>query len=322
MDSLTQATLGAAIGEAMLGKKLGHKAWLLGAIGGTIPDLDIIVSPFLSSIDRISWHRGYSHSLLVCLILPFLLSWIMNKKQWSEGIDKFHIWLFWFLTLFTHVVLDGFTTYGTLIYLPFSDWRVSFDSINIVDPVYTIPLLAGLLVTIFIRYKRKTTASHWNQLGLVLSTVYLLFTLAHKKQIELIVNDELSQLNLPSYELLTVPVGIGNINWYGVARTSDSLYLGYYSDWDKNKIAFDGFPINEHLLKEIDPQIANCMAWFAQDFYTVAKKDNKIRIYNMQCDMQGVRRFGDYLAPTAFYFEIEEKSPGEFSITSGMHKSE
>ncbi|MGB1248508.1 MAG: metal-dependent hydrolase, partial [Chitinophagales bacterium] len=53
------------------------------------------------------------------------------------------LWLFSFLALFTHVLLDAFTTYGTQLLLPFSDKRISFDSINIVDPVYTIPLLLG-----------------------------------------------------------------------------------------------------------------------------------------------------------------------------------
>ena len=47
MDSLTQAALGAAIGEAVLGKKIGRKAAILGAIGGTIPDLDVFIGRLL-----------------------------------------------------------------------------------------------------------------------------------------------------------------------------------------------------------------------------------------------------------------------------------
>ena len=54
MDSLTQATLGAAVGEAMLGKKIGGKAALIGAVIGTIPDLDVLLTPFFTPLENIS----------------------------------------------------------------------------------------------------------------------------------------------------------------------------------------------------------------------------------------------------------------------------
>ena len=63
------------------------------------------------------------------------------------------------------------------------------------------------------------------------------------------------------------------------------------------------------------------MKWFAQGFYTVAEKDGKIRVYNMKCDMQGVLEFGDYKAPTAFYFEITPQEDGGYELTSGMHQN-
>ena len=64
MDSITQATLGAAIGQALLGKKIGGKAAVLGAIVATIPDLDVVLLPLYDSLERISIHRGFSHSIL------------------------------------------------------------------------------------------------------------------------------------------------------------------------------------------------------------------------------------------------------------------
>jgi hypothetical protein len=39
----------------------------------------------------------------------------------------------------------------------------------------------------------------------------------------------------------------------------------------------------------------------------------------MQCDMQGVRQFGDYRAPTAFYYEITPHEGGTYDLNSGMH---
>ena len=87
MDSITQATLGAAIGEAVLGKKIGNKAMLWGAIAGTLPDLDVIFLPFYNEIQRISIHRGYSHSIIVSLLLGTLLAWIFYRWKSTKEIS-------------------------------------------------------------------------------------------------------------------------------------------------------------------------------------------------------------------------------------------
>ena len=50
MDSLTQIVLGASVAEASLGKKIGNKAIVLGALAGTIPDLDIISRFFVDDL--------------------------------------------------------------------------------------------------------------------------------------------------------------------------------------------------------------------------------------------------------------------------------
>ena len=48
MDSLTQIVLGASVGEAALGRKVGNRAMVWGAIAGTIPDLDVISNGWVS----------------------------------------------------------------------------------------------------------------------------------------------------------------------------------------------------------------------------------------------------------------------------------
>lgn len=319
MDSITQAALGAAIGEATLGRKIGNKAAILGAIVATIPDLDVLLTPLFSELQRISLHRGYSHSILFCFLGAFLFAWVCSKLQWTKGVTFLKLWFFNFLALFTHVLLDTFTSYGTQLFLPISDWRVSLDSISIIDPVYTLPLLAGVGLSIYLFNKADKRRGLPNQIGLIISSLYLLFTLANKQSIEQVFNKALEENNLPSFSLLTVPVTAGSIAWYGVAKDKTQLHIGKYNRIDNNKIDFHSFPINEHLLAGIDPVLKDRMQWFAQGFYTVAEKEGRIRIYNMQCDMQGIRTYGDYKAPTAFYFEILQQSDNTYKLSSGMH---
>ena len=109
--------------------------------------------------------------------------------------------------------------------------------------------------------------------------------------------------------------------WYGVAKDKTQLHIGKYSILDKNKIEFHSFLINDQLLNDLDHYLVDRMKWFAQGFYIVAEKNGKIRVYNMQCDMQGVREFGDYKAPTAFYFEITPHPNGRYDLSSGMHQN-
>ena len=322
MDSITQAALGAAVGEAILGKKLGNKGAIIGAVIATIPDLDILLFPFFNSLQRISLHRGYSHSIIFCLLLAFFLAFLLKQIDWKEKVSYRKFWLFSFMALITHVLLDAFTSYGTQLFLPINNWRVSFDSISIIDPVYTVLLVIGVLSSTILFKKEDKRRGFPNNIGLIFSTLYLLFTLANKQHIEDVFYSQLEEKNIPSFHLLTVPVAIGSTSWYGVAKDKTHLHIGRYSLIERNEIDFHSFPINEQLLENLDPELVNKLKWFAQGFYTVAEKDGKIRVYNMQCDMQGVREFGDYKAPTAFYYEIHPKGDGSYELNSGMHNSE
>lgn len=322
MDSITQAALGAAIGEATLGRKIGNKGAILGAVVATIPDLDVLLTPFFTELEKISIHRGYSHSILFSLLAALLLALLFRKLKWTKLIRLRTLWFFSFLTLFTHILLDTFTTYGTQLLLPFTDWRVSFDSINIIDPVYTIPLILGTVWSVMACKKEAPGRNLPNQIGLLVSSIYLIFTLTNKQHIQNVFAENLQEQETPYYKMLTVPVKVGNINWYGVAKDATHLHIGKYSMVDQNDIEFHSFPINDHLLEGLDVELVDRLKWFAQGYYTVAKHDGKIRVYNMQCDMQGVRTFGKYKAPTAFYYEITPKNNGAYDLEVGMQVSD
>lgn len=321
MDSLTQATLGAVIGEVLLGKKIGNKGASIGAVIATIPDLDVVLLPFYSELERLSIHRGFSHSILFSFIGAFLIAFILSKIKCTKQISYLRLCVFSWLALFTHMLLDAFTTYGTQLFLPFSNYRVSFDSINIVDPIYTLPLLIGLLLSIWV-FRNKSNRNRFSKIGLAVSTIYLISTLWVKHYAHQKFNTRLKTENIAYQELLTVPVKIGSVNWYGVAKTNNSLFIGKYNILTKSPIKFTKFPINDHLLDAMNAELASTLKWFSKGFYSVAEDNGKIRMYNMQCDMQGIRKYGNYKVPTAFYFEMTPQSDGEYVLSTGMHEKE
>ncbi len=79
MDSLTQIVLGAAVAEASLGKKIGNRAMVWGAIAGTLPDLDVIANVFMTPVDALAFHRGPTHSALYLLITSFIVGWLVFR---------------------------------------------------------------------------------------------------------------------------------------------------------------------------------------------------------------------------------------------------
>ena len=79
MDSLTQIVLGAAVGEVVLGKKLGNRAMFWGAVAGTLPDMDVLGQFFLSELDNLAFHRGISHSLTATVLGSLFFGWATDR---------------------------------------------------------------------------------------------------------------------------------------------------------------------------------------------------------------------------------------------------
>ena len=125
MDSITQIVLGAAVGEVVLGRKVGNRAMVWGGLAGTIPDLDIFGNLFLSEIDGLAFHRGVSHSIFFAVLFPWILGWLTDalyksglykRKLYRVPVFIFGILIF---VLFTGVVNLIFYSIGQRVNLPF-----------------------------------------------------------------------------------------------------------------------------------------------------------------------------------------------------------
>ena len=89
MDSLSQITLGAAVGELFLGKKIGNRAMVWGAVIGTVPDLDVLGNYFMSDLNGLLFHRGISHSVFFSVFGAIALGWLVFRMYES----KKHKWI-------------------------------------------------------------------------------------------------------------------------------------------------------------------------------------------------------------------------------------
>lgn len=226
MDSLSQLTLGAALGVAVMGRRTAlWKAALWGGVAGTLPDLDVLIDhgDDLSNMVR---HRGFSHALfwltLAAPVLAALPAWLHRER------DRFgRWWLAMWLALVTHPLLDTMTVYGTRLLLPFSDHPFGVGSVFIIDPLYTVPLLAGLLVALARRQGRGLRANTW---GLVLSTAYLAWSVGAQAYVRDVAQDALASRGVQPAALLVTPSPLNTVLWRVVAMQADGSYLeGFHS---------------------------------------------------------------------------------------------
>ena len=306
MDSLTQIVLGAACGEAALGKKIGNKALLFGAIGGTIPDLDVFVGRWIygNEIDIMAFHRGFMHSILFTVIGSFVFGWVVYKlynrgRRKGTTTQKDWIWLF-FLSLFTHPILDSFTPYGTQLFAPFSNYRVAINNISVVDPVYTVPFLLCIIILMF--FKRSTSKRKlWLKLGLGISSVYMLLTLVNKVYINSVYKASLQSEGISYLRYQTQPSVLNNVLWYGVAETETDYYVGFYSLFDTSyKVeTWNKLPKN-HYLAPNDNKDIKTLAWFSNGYYNFIEKE------------EGVLRYNDLRYPS---FDKDDPNNAIFSFT-------
>lgn len=282
MDSLTQIVLGAAVGEAVLGRKIGNKALLWGAIAGTIPDLDILSKFFTDTVSALEIHRGITHSLFFCILFSPLMALLMGKiYKFKEA--SFKEWtLFYFLTLVTHPLLDAHTTWGTKFFWPL-DIRLAYKNIFVVDPLYTLPLLIGGIMVLF--YKRTNPKRRKiNNVGLILSTVYLVLTVIIKLSSITVFKNSLQEQQINYTNISVRPTPLNSILWVANVDTKDAYLIGYYSYLDKDKnIEFTSYPKNHKLLgnlkdnSKIKRLIAICESW-----YTITKVDDHLYLNDLR----------------------------------------
>jgi inner membrane protein len=212
-------------------------------------------------------------------------------------------------------LLDALTAYGTQLFLPFSNARMGLDCINVVDPFYTVPLLVGVSGSVWLSKKGgpRLGYNHW---GLMISSLYLLFTFINKQGVDSHFKTFFEQNEVQVEKLLTMPVGMGNMKWYGVAKSRDSMYMQPYHILSDSIHPIVAFAIHDDYLNELDQEKAHTMRWFAKGFYTVEKENEVIRIYNLQVDMRGIVDLDNRKAPTVGYFEFQSVH-GERVFSSG-----
>ncbi len=286
MDSITQIALGAAVGEAVMQNKVGRKASLWGAICGTIPDLDVLI-PFGDPVSDFTYHRAESHSLFFMTLATPLIVWLIMRIHPQSREYRWRWTLLVWLALITHALLDSFTVYGTQIFLPFSNYPVGWSTIFVIDPLYTLPLLFGVLSFFYLK-RVPPLAYRLNIIGLVLSTLYLAWSIGVQTHVSGIARETLHKQNISAGQLITGPSPFNTLLWRTVVMTDSGYAEGFYSLLDKsNAIRFMHYPSEPELLTSIkDEWPVQRLQWFSKGFYKVSRLGDDVVLSDLRMGVE------------------------------------
>ena len=311
MDSLTQIVLGASVGEAVLGKKVGNKAILWGAIAGTLPDLDVLLRYFTDEISSTQMHRGFSHSIVFAVLIAPLLGWIAKKIHFELKEVSFKDWTkLFFWTTVTHPLLDAHTTWGTQFFWPFN-YRLAYQNIFVVDPLYTLPFLMFLIIVMTLK-KDNPKRSKFNTIGLSLSSTYLLLTLIFKWISFQEFKEGLENQEIEYVEIDTKPSPLNSILWSSLIETDKGYRTAYYSLFDKQEITYSKeFLKNHHLLEPyLEQKVIKQLIDISAGWYRIEEKNGKLLFWDLRFGQMGMDVNN---ASFLWYYELNIEENGNMS---------
>ena len=173
MDPISQAAIGATAAQSF-SRKTGLKASLIaGVIGGTMPDLDVLIRSADDPLLFLDYHRHFTHALV---FIPFggVIAAVAGRVVMRGRHTVRDLWAPATLGWATHGLLDSCTSYGTFLLWPFSSARIAWHNVAIIDPLFTLPLVAAALLAM--RRKNRSIA----RTGFVLGVLYLLLGLVQR----------------------------------------------------------------------------------------------------------------------------------------------
>ena len=321
MDTLTHTVLGACLGEAIAGKRLGKKAMLIGALANNLPDIDVITTFWTDSANELLVHRGITHSILFAVLVSPLLALAFQKKFISYDVSFKR----WFVLigsgLFLHILMDAFTSYGTGWFEPFSHYRVSFNTLFIIDPFLLITLLICSIILLLVKRNSYPKRRKIAYAGLCLGLFYLITTIFIKLHVSHVIKNDLISKNIPHETFMATPTPLNNLLWYSAVKSGDNFYLGYYSILDKKPtITWEFFEKNDSLLAPLkNTEEVKLLQRFSKNYYCIQKQDSVINFSDIRFGQIG----GWYTpqAPFVFNFNLQLKENSKLSLQQGRFKS-
>jgi len=282
MDPISQGIVGSCFSQSVSkNKNLLGLVCLIGFLSGMAPDLDIFIRSESDPLLFLEFHRQFTHSLifiplggLACAILFSLFSRVRKAISFRQT------WIFSTIGYGTHGLLDSCTSYGTLLFWPFSYERVSWNNVSIIDPLFTIPIVALVFLSILLK---KISLSRWAALWALLYLLMGIFL----NDIALDAGKEIAYSRGHEITRITAKPTFGNLFlWKVIYETEATFYTDGVRILPTRKI-FQGESIEkldltrDFLWLKNDSQQSRDIVrfrWFSQDYLAISPEKSNLII--------------------------------------------
>ncbi len=283
MDSLTQIVLGAGVGVAVLGRRLGpRRAAIAGGLLGTLPDLDVLVR-FDDPVDAFIGHRGFSHSLLVQAAVTPLLGEAMVRFIKVLRQQRPLAYLAVYLCLATHALLAGLPIYGTKLLWPLSMEPYAVGSVFIIDALYTLPLLVAMIWALCLAKWSRRIGTVTTTV-LILSATYQVWCLAAQQIVSARADAMLEQAGIRPEKMLAIPTPFNSYLWRVVVMDGErylNLYMPVLGSAAHTTVY--EHPRGRALASclEGNPNLEK-LAWFSRGYYRLDRRGDNIVVSDLR----------------------------------------
>jgi inner membrane protein len=319
MDTVSHIILGAAVGEAILGNKIGRKAMFCGALVGNLPDIDVLGILFLSDSQQLLFHRGITHSFFFAVLISALLGWLSKRRFRDNSINWINwTWLF-FAAMLSHLLLDSFTCYGLGLFEPFSNYRISFNTIFVADPFYTLPFLICILLA-YTAKKGSPQRTKWNKTGLWVSSSYLIFAILTHQYVHRVMEQSFKAQQLVSDDFTVTPTPLNTFLWMGYSHDKDGAWIGYYSIFDKEKkVDYYRVERNDSLLIPFEKEkTVQNLKQLSKGNYNITKEDSIVYFNDIRFGQ--VSGWDKTDGPFAFKYNLNKNADNKRALNRTKYK--
>ena len=280
MDSITQIALGASVAGIVGTKPFGRKALITGAILGTLPDLDVLLN-YQTAIQDFTFHRGFSHSLFILSALSIVIYYLALRFKPTLNSDKKALFLVIFLPLITHPLLDAFTTYGTQLLWPIDIPPISWSSIFIIDPLYTLPLLFGV-VGLWVK-RGSVISQKVNAVMLGVSCLYLIQGQIQRVQIQSQLQDDpIAQTG----EIFISPTPFNTMLWRVLSYQEDRYYISFTHAFNQQPLSWQSFGTGRNLLNDFNSNELERLEWFSGGFLRFTEQESQLIVTDLRVGIE------------------------------------
>jgi inner membrane protein len=307
MDPLSQAVVGGIAGQNVSNGQKIRIAGALAFISATLADLDYLIQSPSDPLLALEYHRQFTHSLFFIPVGGLVAAAVLHYLFARKYLNFKETFFYCTAGYATHALLDACTSYGTQLFWPFSNMRVSWNCISIIDPVFTLTLL--LLIGIAHIWRKPV----FSRAALVFGLSYLAFgMLQNHRAVE--AGRELAMSRGHEPHRLQAKASLGNMIVWKIIYEHDGRYHVDAVRLTNNVKVIEGESIVKLNLQRDFPWLdlssqqakdIKRFAWFSDDFLSVSQRDKNV-IMDMRYSILPNKTkglWGIRLSPTAKHSE-------------------